>query len=114
MVPFHAPGLSIGRTEDKMGIRGTSTCSVILQDVRVPKHNVLGDVGGGFKIAMNTLQQARIGVASQGLGIAQASLDLAISYAKTRNMFGKKLIDMQLTQVSLSQSLMFILRFKKN
>lgn len=99
IVPFNVPGLSIGRKEGKMGIKATSTCSLVLQDVRVPRANVIGNIGEGFSIAMNQLQLARVGVAAQAIGIGQASMDLAVSYAKSRNLFGNKLADMQLTKV---------------
>lgn len=92
-------GLKIGRREDKMGIKASSTCDVILEDVRVNKKNVIGKIGEGFFIAMAQLQLARIGVAAQALGIAQASLDLAVTYATERHLFGKQLIDMQLVKV---------------
>lgn len=104
IVPFNVPGLSIGRKEDKMGIKATSTCSLVLQDVRIPKENVIGNIGEGFSIAMKQLQLARIGVAAQAIGIGQAALDLAVTYAKTRNMFGGKLSDMQLTKVEVVQN----------
>ncbi|KAG4076168.1 hypothetical protein HA402_014717 [Bradysia odoriphaga] len=78
------PEVSLGPADDKMGIKGTSTSSIILQDCRVHKDNLIGNIGEGFQIAMAQLQLARIGVASQALGIAQVSLDLAVSYASTR------------------------------
>lgn len=99
VVPFNEKGLSLGRREDKMGIRASSTCDVTLDDVRVSNKNRLGDIGEGFVIAMEQLQLARIGVAAQALGIAQASLDLAVSYAIDRSLFGKQLLDMQLVKV---------------
>ena len=95
------PGLSFGKLEDKLGIRASSTCQVILDNVKVGKENVLGNVGDGFKIAMMTLDRGRIGIASQALGIAQASYDLASSYAKTREAFGQKIINFQAIQFML-------------
>lgn len=101
LIPFDTPGVMLGRKEDKLGIRATSTCDIVLQDVRVPKKNVLGSVGTGFEIAMHQLQLGRIGVAAQALGIGQASLDLAINYGLKRELFGKHLTDLQLIRVSI-------------
>ena len=95
------PGVSFGKLEDKLGIRASATCQVILDNVKVPKENVLGNVGDGFKIAMMTLDRGRIGIASQALGIAQASYDLAVSYAKTREAFEQKIINFQAIQFML-------------
>lgn len=92
----------LGRKEDKLGVRASSTCDIILQDVRVPKENILGEIGQGFSLAMKQLQLGRIGVASQALGIAQASLDLAVKHACDRKIFGQNLIDIQLVKVSLT------------
>lgn len=96
-------GVSLGPKDDKMGIRGTSTCSIILQDCRVHRSNVIGNIGEGFQIAMAQLQLARIGVSSQALGIAQASLDLAVTYAKNRHLFGKQMIDLQLVKSKIAK-----------
>lgn len=82
-----------------MGIRASSTCDIILDNVKVSRHNVIGELGEGFTIAMAQLQSARIGVAAQALGIAQAALDLAVDYAHNRYVFGKHLSDMQLVKV---------------
>lgn len=95
--------MSLGPKDDKMGIRGTSTCNIILQDYRVHKSNVLGSIGEGFQIAMTQLQLARIGVSSQALGIAQASLDLAVSYANNRHLFGKQMIELQLVKSKIAK-----------
>ena len=78
IVDMDSPGLSLGKKEDKLGIRGSSTCTVIFEDCKVPKENLLGSPGMGFKIAMATLDGGRIGVASQALGIAKGSLDCAV------------------------------------
>ncbi|XP_059618662.1 short-chain specific acyl-CoA dehydrogenase, mitochondrial-like [Phlebotomus argentipes] len=94
IVPLDAPGVSVGRNEEKMGIRGTSTCTLVLDNVEVPEGNVIGEIGEGFKIAMEQLDLARIGIASQALGIARASLDLSISYATSRIAFGQSIITM--------------------
>ena len=95
IVEKNMPGISFGKLEDKLGIRASSTCQVILDNVKVPKENLLGNVGDGFKIAMMTLDRGRIGIACQALGIAQASFDLASSYAKVREAFGQKIINFQ-------------------
>ena len=83
------PGLIIGQREDKMGIRASSTHEVIFKNCEVPKENQLGNTGEGFKIAMQTLDGGRVGIASQALGIAQGALEAAISYSKERKQFGK-------------------------
>lgn len=83
------PGFTFGKKEHKMGIRSSQTMELIFQDVKVPKENLLGKEGEGFKIAMTTLDGGRIGVAAQALGIAQAALDHAVKYAKERVQFGK-------------------------
>ena len=101
IVEKNMPGVSFGKLEDKLGIRASATCQVILDNVKVPKENLLGDVGDGFKIAMITLDGGRIGIAAQALGIAQASFDLASSYAKTREAFGQKIINFQAIQFML-------------
>lgn len=87
----NTPGLVIGRNEEKLGIRATSTSSLYLENVRIPNGNVLGTVGSGFALAMEQLDRARIGIASQALGIAQASLETAVKYAKQRTAFGEPL-----------------------
>ncbi len=78
IVDMKAPGVTLGKKEDKLGIRGSSTCTVSFEDCKVPKTQLLGELGKGFQIAMNTLDGGRIGVASQALGIARASLDCAV------------------------------------
>ena len=90
-----SPGLSIGKHENKLGIRGSSTVEIILEDVRVPATNILGHEGMGFSIIMKTLDLTRIPVAAQALGIAQGALDYAISYTKERTQFGKPLFSFQ-------------------
>ena len=89
------PGFSIGKHEDKMGIRGSSTVEIILEDVRVPAANILGGEGLGFPILMKTLDLTRIPVASQAVGIAQGALDYAINYTKERTQFGKPIFSFQ-------------------
>lgn len=101
IVEKNMPGISFGKLEDKLGIRASSTCQVILDNVKISKENILGNEGEGFKIALKTLDSGRIGIASQAIGIAQASYDLASSYAKTREAFGKKIINFQAIQFML-------------
>ena len=82
-------GFEIGKKEDKLGIRSSDTCTLILNECKVPKANVLGEVGKGFPIAMNALDNSRIGIAAQGLGIAQGAYEAALKYSKERETFGK-------------------------
>lgn len=89
------PGFSIGKVEDKMGIRASSTTELIFEDVKVPKENLVGKEGRGFGIAMKTLDGGRIGIASQALGIAQGALEEAITYMKERKQFGRQLYKFQ-------------------
>jgi len=102
IIPKPYKGLSLGKKEDKLGIRGSSTCNIILEDCRIPKENILGKPGEGFKIAMSTLDGGRIGIASQALGIAQASLECAISYAVQRKAFGSPIAKLQAIQFKLA------------
>ena len=88
IVDMHGQGVSVGKKEDKIGIRASSTGTVTFEDARVPKAQLLGPMGAGFKIAMTTLDGGRIGVAGQALGIAQASLECAVHYAEQRKSFG--------------------------
>lgn len=96
------PGFSIGKKELKMGIRGSATSELIFENVRVPKENLLGKVGGGFAIAMKTLDGGRIGIASQALGIAQGAMDETIKYTKERKQFGKSIAKQQNTQFQMA------------
>lgn len=86
-----------------MGIRATSTSDVTLENVRVHKTNIIGEIGGGFRLAMEQLDQARIGIASQALGISQAALNLAIEYAHNRIAFGNPILNMQTVQLRLAE-----------
>ena len=95
-------GFSIGKTEDKMGICGSSTTELIFQNCIVPKENVLGQVGEGFKLAMATLDGGRIGIASQALGIAQGAYDVTVEYMKSRKQFGKNLSQFQALQFEIA------------
>src|SRR3569833_643631 len=96
------PGFEIGAKENKLGIRGSDTHSLMFNDVKVPKENRIGDDGFGFKFAMNTLEGGRIGIASQALGIASGAYELAMAYAKERKAFGKTIADLQATQFKLA------------
>lgn len=96
------PGFRIGAHEKKMGIRGSSTCELVFEDCIVPKENLLGEVGKGFKIAMMTLDGGRIGIGAQALGIAQGAIDECVKYVKQRVQFGKRLSQFQNTQFELA------------
>lgn len=96
------PGFSVGKKELKLGIRGSATCELIFEDCIVPKENLLGKVGQGFKIAMKTLDGGRIGIASQALGIAQGALNETVKYVKERKQFGKSISKFQNTQFELA------------
>lgn len=103
IVPMDTPGVSLGKKEDKLGIRGSSTSNIIFEDVRVPKTNILKEKGFGFKIAMITLDGGRIGIAGQALGIAQASLECATKYALTRKTMGVPIAKHQMIQDKLAK-----------
>ncbi|MFD9361645.1 acyl-CoA dehydrogenase [Priestia megaterium] len=89
------PGFSVGKKEKKLGIRSSPTTEIIFEDCRVPKENLLGNEGEGFKVAMMTLDGGRNGIAAQAVGIAQGALDAAVAYAKERQQFGKPIISQQ-------------------
>ena len=95
-------GFSVGKKEKKMGIRGSSTCELIFDNVKVPKENLLGKRGDGFKIAMKTLDGGRIGIAAQALGIAEGALDATVAYVKSRKQFGRPISAFQNTQFQLA------------
>ena len=95
-------GFSFGTKEKKMGIRGSATYELIFEDVKVPKENLLGQVGKGFKVAMMTLDGGRIGVAAQALGIAQGAIDETVKYVKERVQFGRRISQFQNTQFKLA------------
>ena len=96
------PGYSIAKVESMMGLRGTSSCELVFEDCRVPKENLLGKEGDGFKFAMNTLDEARPGSAALSIGLAQGALDFAVNYAKERIQFGKPIADFQGIQFMLA------------
>ena len=102
IVEKDTPGFKIGAHEKKMGIRGSSTCDLIFEDCIVPKENLLGEVGKGFKVAMTTLDGGRIGIGAQALGIAQAAIDDTVKYTKERIQFGKRISQFQNTQFQLA------------
>jgi len=95
-------GFTVGAKENKLGIRGSDTHSLMFTDVKVPKENRIGEDGFGFKFAMNTLDGGRIGIAAQALGIASGAYELALNYAKERKAFGKTIADLQATQFKLA------------
>ena len=97
------PGFTVGKKEDKMGIRGSDTHSLMFSDVKVPKANRIGDDGFGFTFAMNTLNGGRIGIAAQALGIASGAFELALKYASERKAFGKHLNEHQAIQFKLAE-----------
>jgi short/branched chain acyl-CoA dehydrogenase len=103
MVERSFPGFQVGKKEDKLGIRASSTCELILDDCRVPAENVLGEIGQGYKIAIQTLNEGRIAIGAQMTGLAQGALDHAIAYAKERRQFGKPIADFQAVQFELAE-----------
>ena len=102
LVEADRPGFSVGKLEHKMGIKGSPTGSPVLEGVRVPAENVIGEVNGGFKVAMATLDRSRLGVAAQAVGLAQGATDYAAAYAKERTQFGKPIIGFQGIQFKLA------------
>jgi alkylation response protein AidB-like acyl-CoA dehydrogenase len=103
IVERDTPGFSVGKKEDKLGIRASSTCELILEGCRIPKSNLLGEVGRGYKVAIETLNEGRIGIGAQMIGIAQGALDHAVRYAKERKQFGKPIADFQAIQFQLAR-----------
>ena len=96
-------GFTVGKKEDKLGIRASSTCELILEDCRVPRENVLGEVGKGYKIAIETLNEGRIGIGAQMLGVARGAWEYASKYAQERKQFGKALSEFQGIQFQIAQ-----------
>lgn len=103
LVERNTPGFSVGKKEDKLGIRASSTCELILEDCRVPKSNVLGEPGKGYKVAIETLNEGRIGIGAQMLGVARGALEHALGYAQERRQFGKLIGDFQGIQFQLAR-----------
>jgi alkylation response protein AidB-like acyl-CoA dehydrogenase len=97
------PGFSVGKKENKLGIRASSTCELILEGCRVPKDNVLGELGRGYKIAIETLNEGRIGIGAQMVGLAQGAYELALKYSQERQQFGKRISEFQAVQFQLAE-----------
>lgn len=97
------PGFSVGKKEDKLGIRASSTCELLLEDCQVPKENVLGEVGKGYKVAIETLNEGRIGIGAQMIGLARGALEYGIAYSKERIQFGKPISDFQAIQFQIAE-----------
>jgi alkylation response protein AidB-like acyl-CoA dehydrogenase len=97
-------GFSVGKKEDKLGIRASSTTELLLDKVEVPMENVLGEVGKGYKVSIETLNEGRIGIGAQMIGVAQGALDAATKYVKDRKQFGKAIADFQAVQFQLAQA----------
>lgn len=96
-------GFSVSKKENKLGIRASSTCEILLEDCKVPKENVLGEVGKGYKVAMETLNEGRIGIGAQMIGVAQGALDAALEYTQEREQFGKAISDFQGVRFQLAK-----------
>ena len=98
------PGFVVGKKEDKLGIRASSTCELLFEDCRVPRANVLGEVGKGYKVAIETLNEGRIGIGAQMIGLAQAALDHTTKYVRERKQFGKPIAEFQGVQFQLARA----------
>jgi alkylation response protein AidB-like acyl-CoA dehydrogenase len=103
LVDRATPGFTVGKKEDKMGIRASSTCELLFEDCVVPKSAVLGEVGKGYKVAIETLNEGRIGIGAQMVGLAQGALDHTVRYVKDRKQFGKPISDFQGVQFELAR-----------
>jgi alkylation response protein AidB-like acyl-CoA dehydrogenase len=97
------PGFSVGKKEDKLGIRASSTCELIFEGCRVPRANTLGEPGKGYKIAIETLNEGRIGIGAQMAGLAQGAFELALRYSQERQQFGKPISEFQAVQFELAE-----------
>jgi len=97
-------GFTVGKKEDKLGIRASSTCELLLEECRVPRANVLGEVGKGYKVAIETLNEGRIGIGAQMIGLAQGALDHTVAYTKERKQFGKAIADFQAVQHQIARA----------
>jgi alkylation response protein AidB-like acyl-CoA dehydrogenase len=100
----HTPGLSVTRKEDKLGIRASSTCEVVLEGCRVGRERVLGEVGRGYRVAIETLNEGRIGIGAQMLGLAEGALEHAVRYTQGRRQFGRAIADFQAVQFQLARA----------
>jgi alkylation response protein AidB-like acyl-CoA dehydrogenase len=94
----------VGKKEDKLGIRASSTCELLFDDCRVPRSNVLGELGKGYKVAIETLNEGRIGIGAQMIGLAQAALDYTIAYTRDRKQFGKSVVEFQAVRHQLARA----------
>jgi butyryl-CoA dehydrogenase/short/branched chain acyl-CoA dehydrogenase len=103
IIEKNLPGFTVGKKEDKLGIRASSTCELLLEDCRVPRANVLGEPGKGYRIAIETLNEGRIGIGAQMAGVARGAWEYACHYAKERKQFGKTISDFQSIQFQLAQ-----------
>ncbi|MBX3021220.1 MAG: acyl-CoA dehydrogenase [Bdellovibrionales bacterium] len=103
IVDKNFPGFKVGKKEDKLGIRASSTCELMFENCEVPKENVIGEVGKGYKIAIETLNEGRIGIGAQMLGIAQGAYEAALGYVKQREQFGKAIAQFQGVQFQLAE-----------
>jgi alkylation response protein AidB-like acyl-CoA dehydrogenase len=103
VVERDCPGFAVGKKEDKLGIRASSTCELVLEHVRVPRANVVGEVGQGYKVAIETLDEGRIGIGAQMIGLAQGAFEAALAYAKERQQFGRPIADFQAIQFQLAE-----------
>lgn len=103
LVENRFPGFSVGKKEDKLGIRASSTCELILEDCRIPKENVLGEPGKGYKIAIETLNEGRIGIGAQMIGLARGAWEYACNYVQERKQFGKAIAEFQGIQFQIAQ-----------
>ena len=104
MVERGTPGFRVGKKEDKLGIRASSTCELLLDDCRVPRENILGELGRGYKVAIETLNEGRIGIGAQMIGLAQGALDHAVAYVQERKQFGKPISSFQGVQFQIAQA----------
>jgi alkylation response protein AidB-like acyl-CoA dehydrogenase len=104
VVERDAPGFTVGKKEDKLGIRASSTCELLFDDCRVPRSNLLGEPGKGYKVAIETLNEGRIGIGAQMIGLARGALDAAIGYVKERKQFGKAIGEFQAVQHQIARA----------
>jgi alkylation response protein AidB-like acyl-CoA dehydrogenase len=104
LVERNLAGFTVGKKEDKLGIRASSTCELLFEDCRVPKSQVLGEIGKGYKTAIETLNEGRIGIGAQMLGLARGALDHAVAYTKERKQFGKSIAEFQGVQFQLARA----------
>jgi len=103
IVDRDTPGFSVGKHEDLMGLRATANCELLFDDCKVPKNNLLGQEGDGFKIAMHTIDTSRIDIGAQAVGIAQAALDSSLQYSKERKTFGRPICEYEMIQSKLAE-----------